>query len=220
LPRTEGGCAPCGSGCGERLMAIRLIAQGAESKLYRDGQKLVKHRVKKSYRISQLDLRLRRYRNKREAKSMRNASKLINVPKILEVTDYKIIMEFIDGEILRDVISDLGKKEFMYVCKKIGEYIRILHSNDIVHGDLTTSNMIIKGEDLYFIDFGLSEVSKKDEAKAVDLHVLKEALNSKHYDVSRISWKIIKKSYGIKKVLDRLKVVEMRGRKKIKTCRA
>ncbi len=199
-------------------MALVLIAQGAESKLYRDGDKLIKERVKKAYRISALDKRLRKHRNRREAKAMREASKLIKVPKILEVSEYKIVMNYIDGDILRDVFSDLSKKDFKHVCRTIGEYIRKLHSRNIIHGDLTTSNMILKGKDLYFIDFGLSEISGKAEAKAVDLHVLKEALNSRHHDIAKKAWKLISKSYGDKEVLDRLKIVESRGRKKIKTC--
>ena len=152
-------------------MALELIAHGAESKLYRDGSKLIKHRIKKSYRIKRLDERLRKYRNKREVKALRKAYNLIKVPKVLEVNDYKIIMDFIDGEVLRDVISDLSNEEFNGVCKKIGLYVKALHSKDLIHGDLTTSNMMLRSGELFFIDFGLSEVSSKVEAKAVDLHV-------------------------------------------------
>ena len=82
-----------------------------------------------------------------------------------------------------------------------------MHSGDSIHGDLTTSNMMIKpripldlqmsGEaaprmsvqdivqsgdigDLYLIDFGLSFVSSKVEDKAVDFYVLKRAFISTH----------------------------------------
>ncbi len=197
-------------------MEVELIAQGAESKLYRSNDKLIKERIKKLYRIREIDESLRSYRNKREANALKKAYNLIKVPKIIKVAPFSIEMEYIDGDVLRDVISDLKKTEMLAVCKKIGSYIRKLHEADLIHGDLTTSNMMLKNGELFFIDFGLSEVSKKAESKAVDLHVLKEALESKHYDIASLAWKLITKSYGIKSVLERLKVVETRGRKKLK----
>lgn len=197
-------------------MALKkeLIAQGAESKLYRKNNLLIKERVKKSYRIKQLDIKLRKQRTKAEARNLKRAGKLIKVPKVIDVKEFSIIMEYVDGEVLRDVISTTNKE----VIQQVGEYVALLHSSDIIHGDLTTSNMIVKDE-LYLIDFGLSEVKKSVEAKAVDLHVLKQALKSKHHDCYRKTWMVIKKAYlaSYKKgseVIKRLRRVEARGRYK------
>jgi len=203
---------------------MEVIAQGAESILYRVGDKLVKHRVKKRYRINDIDDLLRKSRTRSEAKIIKKAGELINTPKLLKIDeqDNKILMSFIDGEVLRDVINDLSRSELIMVCNQIGESIAKLHNASIIHGDLTTSNMILKDELVYFIDFGLSEVSKKIENKAVDLRVLKEALNSKHYLISNKVWKLITEQYvrvaidGCA-VIDRLKSVELRGRYK-KSC--
>jgi TP53 regulating kinase-like protein len=79
--------------------------------------------------------------------------------------------------------------------------------------------MILKDGLIYFIDFGLSEVNSKVEAKAVDLHLLKEAIASKHYQVFNKVWTMIIKYYSMiardaEAVIDRLKVVESRGRYK------
>ena len=85
---------------------------------------------------------------------------------------------------------------------------------------MTTSNMILKNEEIYFIDFGLGFISRKIEDKAVDLHLLKEALEARHFE----HWKILfddvlkgyKNSKDSDKVLKQLEKVERRGRYKEK----
>ena len=93
-----------------------------------------------------------------------------------------------------------------------------MHNNNIIHGDLTTSNMILNKE-VFFIDFGLSFFSEKIEDKAVDLHLLKEALESKHSNIWERSYKAaldsyFKKAVDGRQVLERIKIVEKRGRYK------
>jgi Kae1-associated kinase Bud32 len=193
-----------------------LLSQGAESKLWRNGSFLIKERVKKSYRISQLDLMLRRQRTRAEARLLERAGKLINVPRVKSVSDYSITMDYIDAPVLRDVLdSNLN------AMKEVGRSIALLHANNIIHGDLTTSNMILSGRDLFIIDFGLGEVSDKVESRAVDLHVLKQALESRHYNVYNKAWRLFRKAYekqysAGKAVLKRLQAVELRGRYKNK----
>ena len=107
------------------------------------------------------------------------------------------------------------------ILKIIGEKLSILHDNNIIHSDLTTSNMIYNEstKKLYLIDFGLSFTSDKVEDKAVDLHLFKQALESKHYKVYDKAYKYFLKGYNPKnrkEIIDRLKVVEARGRYKAK----
>jgi TP53 regulating kinase and related kinases len=70
--------------------------------------------------------------------------------------------------------------------KDIGKNIGLLHSSDLLHGDLTTSNIMISKEGvnaenyLYMIDFGLSYKSAIVEDKAVDLYVLEKAFICSH----------------------------------------
>ena len=104
------------------------------------------------------------------------------------------------------------------LSKDIGQKIAILHNNEIIHGDLTTSNMIFNKE-IYFIDFGLGYFSQKIEDKAVDLHLLKEALESKHSKIWEKCYKhaldeYSKKANKSREVIKRIKVVEKRGRYK------
>ena len=73
---------------------------------------------------------------------------------------------------------------------------------------------------IYFIDFGLGFISYKVEDKAVDLHLLRQALEAKHFKNWRALFAGVLKGYSnskdYKAVLERLKKVEKRGRYKDK----
>jgi len=198
---------------------MKLIYRGAEANLYEDKGRIQKIRVPKSYRVNQIDSTLRTRRTRQEAKifDKLNAEKL-PVPKILNIDEQKSSLEFekIKGKQLKDVID---AKNYTSYGKQIGKFIATIHALDIIHGDLTTSNMIVKNKKIYFIDFGLGFFSKRVEDKAVDLHLLKEALDSKHYKIADKCFKTVlqvyKKAYkNATEVLDRLKKVEQRGRYK------
>lgn len=193
---------------------MKLIQQGAEAKLFRNGNTLIKERIKKSYRIEEIDRKIRKFRTKREAKLLQSVK--INVPKVLDVDEInmKITMEFLEGDLLKDILDSIPLKQSLEICKKIGIEISNLHSQDIIHGDLTTSNMILKDNKIYFIDFGLGLFSDKIEDKAVDLRLFKQALESKHYKHFEEFYKTVLKNYKHKDVVERLEKVESRGRYK------
>ena len=196
------------------------ISQGAEASIYKDEDKIIKHRTIKSYRNKQIDEKLRKYRTRREAKVLKKLSEMnFPAPKLkkdIDEINMKIEMEHIDGTKLRDFLHKNHKE----LSNEIGRKIAILHKHDIIHGDLTTSNMIVN-EEIYLIDFGLSFFSKKPEDKAVDLHLLKRALESKHHMIFEECFDEIIKAYkehypDHEKVLNRLEIVEKRGRNKHK----
>ena len=195
---------------------MKIICQGAEAILYQEKNKLIKERIPKTYRIKEIDDKLRKFRTRREGKILEKAS--INVPKIFKIDDnnMKIEMEFIPGKLLKDILDGLSISERNKICRQIGQEISKLHEQNIIHGDLTTSNMIYYQDKIYFIDFGLSFFSHKIEDKAVDLHLLKQALESKHYKHFESTFKTILSSYKNKEVLSRLQIVEKRGRYKRK----
>ena len=123
-------------------------------------------------------------------------------------------MEFINGKKLSEHLEKLNWK---IICKELGKSIAKIHNQDIIHGDLTTSNMILKDKELYLIDFGLGFHSRKIEDKAVDLHLLKQALEAKHFDIAREAIQIILNSYNANQkplILERIKKIESRGRYK------
>ncbi len=197
----------------------KIIAQGAEAIIIQKNNQILKRRIKKSYRLPELDEKIRKQRTKKEAKILEKASKLIPVPKLLKLNEKtkEISIEYIKGKKLSDYLDSL---DYQKICRQIGEQIAILHDANIIHGDLTTSNMIMqeKTNKLFFIDFGLGFISSRIEDKAVDLHLIKEALEAKHFKIAEKCFKIILDGYKISKqndeVIQRLEKVEKRGRYK------
>jgi Kae1-associated kinase Bud32 len=196
---------------------MKLIAQGAEAKIYKKASSIVKDRFPKTYRIEQIDNKLRKSRTKREAKVLKKLTELkFPCPQVIEDDQKQTIeMQFLKGKQVRDV---LNKTNYAKLTKEIGKKLAILHNNNIIHGDLTTSNMIYNKE-LYFIDFGLSFFSHKVEDKAVDIHLVKEALESRHHKIAEQAYKAFLTTYkkhatDAKAILKRLETVEMRGRYK------
>jgi Kae1-associated kinase Bud32 len=198
-------------------MNQKIIQQGAEAiiSLNKDNH-ILKKRIKKSYRISELDNKIRKSRTKAESKIMTKLKSIIPVPTIISTDKENIIMEFINGKKLSDHLEKLDYKE---ISKQIGQNLTLLHNQDIIHGDLTTSNMIYKDNKVYLIDFGLGFHSYKIEDKAVDLHLLKQALEAKHYQIAKKCINIILKNYKpdkYKLILERIPMIESRGRYKKK----
>jgi len=198
----------------------KIISRGAEAVLIRKNDYLIKRRIPKNYRHPEIDIKLRKRRTKSEYKLLEKASKVINIPKVMSVSEsnHEIVMEFIQGNKLSDALDSMRNPE--KICYEIGKDIAILHNNDIIHGDLTTSNMIFSDK-LYFIDFGLGFISSKAEDKAVDLHLLKEAFESKHFKKWKNYYEKTIKAYkehsnNAKIVIERLEKVEERGRYKEK----
>ncbi len=199
----------------------KIIQQGAEAIIIKEGNYIIKDRIKKSYRIQELDNKLRKKRTKAEAKLLEKASKIINVPKVKKVEESKITLDYIEGKKLSEHLDKLPDKLAKETCKKIGQSIAKLHDNNIIHGDLTTSNIILdKNNEVWFIDFGLGYHSERFEDKAVDLHLIKQALEAKHFKNFKDYWNNIERGYKISKdfskTLEQLKKVESRGRYKEK----
>ncbi len=199
----------------------KIIQQGAEAILYVEDGKLIKERIKKGYRIKEIDDSLRKLRTRKETKLLEKA-KIIDVPEVYDSSDknMKIVMEYLRGDLIKDILDGIDSGKRKSICKNIGKNISVLHEKDIIHGDLTTSNMILRKNKVYFIDFGLGFISDKVEDKAVDLHLLKKALMAKHYRISEEVFENVLEGYkenkSFKEVLNRLEKVESRGRYKRK----
>lgn len=204
---------------------MKTLSIGAEAIVVADEKEkiVVKQRQPKKYRIKKLDDKLRLHRMRREIKVMESLQQIgIPVPGIISAEEKKttIIMQLIEGEKVRDA---LNKQNYAEVCSEIGKHVGAMHSNNIIHGDLTTSNMIRGNHGkIHLIDFGLSLFSNKDEDKAVDLHLFRQALSSSHHELAEKCFATAIKSYkkansrGWKEVLKRLEKVDQRGRNKQK----
>jgi TP53 regulating kinase-like protein len=98
--------------------------------------------------------------------------------------------------------SNISEKELAHM---MGELVGRLHNIGIVHGDLTTSNIMIveKFDDengtysfeLSLIDFGLSKSTFAAEEQAVDLYVLERALLSTHPNLSENFFDLVLENY-------------------------
>lgn len=196
-----------------------ILAQGAEAILRKQEDTVIKERIAKDYRVPALDAKLRRARTRREAKILKKLQQLgFPAPRLQTMDDeqMRIVMDFITGPQVKEILH----QDPVTLGREIGRKVGILHANDIIHADLTTSNMIHNGE-VHFIDFGLSFVSAKAEDKAVDLHLLDRALESRHHDIYGQCIAAVLEGYkegnpGWQPVLARLETVQSRGRNKKK----
>ncbi len=201
---------------------MKLIRKGAEGDIFLTAwinqKAILKSRKKKDYRNESLDYHLRKQRTIRESEIMSEVKKFgIHTPLIyfVDVANCNIIMEKINGILVRD----LSNSKLVRACKDIGKLVGIMHKNGITHGDLTTSNFIESGNNIFIIDFGLANRTTKSDDHAVDLRLFKEILNSAHADVFEKAWSNFlsgyKSSVGkerFSKITNKVMIIESRGR--------
>lgn len=144
----------------------------------------------------------------------------IRVPALYNVDQSRniLVMEYIEDsrsvkDHLRTCPKDAGQ-----LAKLIGILIARLHNVDLVHGDLTTSNILVQGDELVLIDFGLAASSNVVEDKAVDLYVLQRAILSTHPDLPALFSDIATHYFPLanqgQAIRAKLDQVELRGRKR------
>ncbi len=216
-----------------------LLKQGAEAKLYAGtflGKKaIVKERFSKKYRHPDLNQKLNRDRLKAEARALVRCKTIgIRTPTLYlaDSDSGLLIMEHLDqGPTCRDYIRQLLKNQntidkeqkevLVDLGRKIGTILAKLHNNHVIHGDLTTSNILVEPDgNLCLIDFGLGYAEGSAEDKGVDLYVLERALISAHPN-TEFMFDSILAAYK-ENILDKLKDevvrkfedIRLRGRKR------
>ncbi len=168
---------------------VKLLKKGAEATLFvakwHGREVVVKKRLPKKYRPAALDERIRDYRTIHEPQLIHEAKKAGVPTPVIYMVDTKnsaIVMEYIEGQRLKEALNSVSKDERRILCATLGRLIGKLHKWGIVHGDLTTSNMILDPQRrMYFVDFGLGEKRADLEARGVDLHLMKRAFQSVHF---------------------------------------
>jgi len=201
---------------------MKLIKTGAEADIFLsswgNSQAILKIRKPKNYRNSILDSNIRKQRTIKESQMISEA-KLFGIPTPLvyfvNLSDSSITMQQIPGK----PIHDLPNSKIISLSSKMGKLVGLMHKNGIMHGDLTTSNFIFHNNQIYVIDFGLSQKTIKPEDHAVDLRLIKEILNSAHAEIIDQTWKKFLNGYksvvGLPRYLKIAKLVseiESRGR--------
>ncbi|MCX8158515.1 MAG: KEOPS complex kinase/ATPase Bud32 [Candidatus Diapherotrites archaeon] len=197
-----------------------VLFEGAEAELieasYINKDVIIKLRKPKEYRNKILDEQIRKFRTKAEVTLINRAKQAgVLTPFILKIDkkNFAIYLEKINGKLVKEILNSNNYKE---ICSEVGKNIAKLHKASIIHGDLTTSNIIKNKDNLIFIDFGLGYFSEKIEDFATDLLNLKKtylATHFKYYD----GWKIIEGEYKRefskgKEVIAKLQEIEKRAR--------
>ncbi len=186
------------------------LNNGAEAVVRVEDGMLVKERVPKNYRQKELDERIRKERTKAEARIISEARRAgVPTPIIYDIENSTIKMQYIDGVALKHVIDEK-------LSEQIGVLVAELHAAGIIHGDLTTSNLILFNDKIYMIDFGLSFSEGSVEARGVDVHVLFRTFESTHRNHEKLIEAFCRgyrKELGqADEVLERVKEIEKRGR--------
>ncbi len=199
-----------------------LLRRGAEAEVVRGEWQhrpaVFKTRLPKTYRHPSLDQALRVSRMKTEARLLSEARHLgIPVPPMydLDLHEATMTLAYLEGPTLAEFIRS-GAPEANDMCRALGTYLGRLHRAKVVHGDLTTSNMIVQGSRLHLLDFSLGGRGADLEAMGVDLHLMRESFNSAHPGREEL-WSAFFEGYGeanpgAEEVLAKVKAIEARGR--------
>jgi len=167
---------------------LQPLHRGAEADLFLSElppwRVVVKRRVRKAYRHEQLDFSIRKERTIKESSAIRDAKIAgARLPSILglDIERSTIIMTFIDGLLARDIIDTMSDARRLSLLEELGRQVGFLHSGGIMHGDLTTSNIIVPvDEKPFMIDFGMARKSTDHEDHGSDLHLLQRSLIATH----------------------------------------
>ena len=166
----------------------RLYHRGAEADLYLSWlgpwEVIIKRRVPKKYRNRELDSRIRRERTAREAMALHQARTVgVRTPVVLELDlqQTSITMTRVEGVVVRNNLDSIDSNTARRVFHELGWQIGLLHKAGIIHGDLTTSNIIVSTKGVpYVFDFGMSSHSFETEDRGVDIHLLKKSIATSH----------------------------------------
>ncbi len=169
-------------------LELEPFHRGAEADLFLSTigpwRVVVKKRIRKKYRHSDLDAQIRRARTIGEASLMHEAKVAgAKAPSILgiDLDENLIVMTFVDGDLARDSLDEMPRSESAGLFEELGNQVGHLHLGGVVHGDLTTSNLVITRMGVPFIlDFGMAYRSLEAEDRGVDLHLLQRSIATSH----------------------------------------
>ncbi|XP_004086940.1 TP53-regulating kinase [Oryzias latipes] len=220
------------------LRGAEMLKQGAEGRVYRaeflGKPAVIKQRFPKRYRHPELDEKLTHRRTMQEVRSIARCRRAGISTPVVYFVDYScsciFLEEIVDSQTVRDFIasarrsSSRSDQELQRLAELTGRILAKMHDEDVIHGDLTTSNMLLRRSadsselELVLIDFGLSYISALAEDKGVDLYVLEKAFLSTHPNTEPLFQQLLgsysassKKSSA---VIKKLEEVRLRGRKR------
>ncbi len=203
-----------------------LLYKGAEADVVRGEWQgldaVYKIRKPLKYRLPVIDEAIRRQRTVREAEMIRSA-KDAGVPSpflyCVDVPTSTLVMEFVRGERVKDLVERLSQEKMADTFFEFGQGAARLHAAGMMHGDLTTANLVRRDGTLVFIDFGLSIRTTRLEDHAVDLRLIKETLFGAHAEAAEPALEALLRGYTSvagpgrsRAVQKQLHSIERRGR--------
>ena len=205
---------------------METVALGAESVIYKINQWgrafALKWRRSKPYLLEEIDSLLRRTRTARECRALTAARSLgIRTPAVysLDLNDCTLTMDFVEGIQLKQYAEENPLADVRPLCDEFGRTLARLHLGGLAHGDPTTSNVIVdEKKRLWFVDFGLSEMNATVEMKGVDMHLVRRALETTHWDKQEAMLSAVLEGYtalsgrDAESVLTRMGEIRERGR--------
>lgn len=196
-------------------MSRKMLASGAEANVYRQSvlelDAVAKERIRKAYRIKELDTHLRLKRTKTEARILALlAEKGLPVPGPLLVDGDTLYMEYVDGIRMSLKLGSLPRGEALAYMLESGRLLGRIHNEGVSHGDFTPANLVIADGHVYAIDFGLSAMTKSAEDMALDLLLMKRSVGRGQYASFLKGYSETAKRQ--KEIIGRLFGVELRGR--------
>lgn len=200
---------------------MKKISEGAEAYIYlakfMDSDAIIKDRIQKRYRAKEIDTDLRNERTKREARILVMASESgVMVPMVLLLDRYQIFMNRIHGRNLNKLLENkIDNGKLFGVAAKCGKYLAMLHNADIAHGDYTPANILVDKRNVWVIDFGLSEITKSVEGKALDILLMKRSLDTELFRTFIDRYR--KTAREASATIKRLEEIERRGRYQART---
>lgn len=206
-----------------RVTDEEFLTEGAEAEIYTCRflgiPAVLKKRTRKEYRNEQLDRRLRVARTRTEAICLSRAKEggvLAPAVLFLSLEEASLVMQYVEGPLLRRVLTEEPGRA-RHFGGVVGRDVARLHGVDLMHGDLTTANMILRDESLVYVDFGLSRVSQEVEEKATDIELLTRVVQSTHPEVADEFMEAFRTSYleygeEPEEALERMERVKVRGR--------
>lgn len=199
---------------------------GAESTIYKTEQwghpVILKWRPEKPYLLREIDELLRRTRTSRECKMLTHARMLgVSTPTVhwANLATCTIAMDYIEARQLKQLAPTVSNQMLHELCSNFGQSIALMHRGNVVHGDPTTSNVLIDGKSrLWMVDFGLAEWNATVEMKGVDLHLVRRALETTHWDQQEVMLTGTLEGYvgllrgDAEPILSRMEAIRERGR--------
>jgi serine/threonine protein kinase len=117
------------------------------------------------------------------------AASRIQHPNIIDVFDFGylpdgrpyFVMELLEGESLGDRIDGKGPlapQRALEVAKQLCDALRAAHEAGVIHSDVTPSNILVCGDHVKLVDFGLAELM---ESQVVDEEMATHVMGTPRY---------------------------------------